>query len=382
MKKRILFFAICLMQFAGNFANSLQGVLLSDYIAHYNLKSAGQGSLGSFQSAGCILACILILILAGRFKRYYLLICSGVFLSAAVLTIGTKPSLPVLLALYLLLGLGFASTSNLTSSLSTSLYPGSASAMGMAHAFFGAGGLTAPLILKRALLSVPWNRVALLDGAVVSAVLILYLVVLFSSGDVLQSIPESTQKVSFRGIGQFFARRRNILLLAATFGYQAFQNGVSVWMIRYSETELHETARGALLLSVFWIGTTVARLLATRLPVSPVRLFSYGCLISGAVFLPAVLTRSLPLMFAAMVIAGLSSGACVPLAYHLAASWNEGNSLLPTSICSFALFASMLVTSPITAAVSTNGVIFGMTAVAVYVLAGGAVLLPLTRGKR
>lgn len=379
--KKWLFLAICLMQFSGNFANSLQGVLLSEYIDFYRLRSAGQGSMGSAQSAGCILACVGILILAGRIKRQHLLTCSGMLLSLSVLMIGVKPVFPVLLFLYLILGVGFAAISNLTSSMSASLYPGSASAMGMAHAFFGAGGLIAPLLLRRVLQVRPWNQVALLDGMIVLAVLFFYMLTITRTKTVLRDMPESMERVSFRGIGQFFRQKRNLLLLAAVFGYQAFQNGVAVWMIRYAERELSGAVNGAVLLSVFWIGTTAARLLTTRLHVSPARLYGFGCIVSGLAVMAAVFTNSSPAMLGAMIVAGLASGACVPLGYHLVCVWNTGNSLLPTSICSFAMFISMLVTSPVTAAVAANGVKYGMLAVSLYVLAGGCILLPLIFSK-
>ena len=55
-------------------------------------------------------------------------------------------------------------------------------------------------------------------------------------------------------VGEFFARKRNLLILLCAFGYQAYQGGMATWLVRYSDLMLDVKGYGALILSTFWIG--------------------------------------------------------------------------------------------------------------------------------
>ena len=382
MNKKLFFVSVCLVMFAANFANSAQGVLLSSYIDFYGLHSASQGLMSTFQSAGCVAACLCILFIAGRIKRWYILIFSAASLFLSMLLIGAKPVFFLLLSFYFIIGLGYASASNVSSSLASDLYKGSSGAMGMVHAFFGLGGLLAPLVLQAALDRISWNWVCVLDAVVIMLVLIFYLISLKSSKQVICELKDTGNKISAADVRAFFSRGRNILLLIGTFGYMAYQNGVNVWISRYTSVELGTADLGALTLSLFWVGNTIARLTVTRIKVRTELLFSAGCLISAAAFGVGLMANNSVTMLVCIIICGIASGASIPQLYHMGCTWNHESSLLPTSVLGLTMFISCMITAPVTASLTSYGLLAGMISVLVYVFIGGMGMLPLALKKQ
>ena len=368
--------------FAANFANSAQGVLLSNYIEYYDLIPSQQGLMGMFQSIGSILICLGLVFAAGRIKRSYILLFSAAVLFAAMLVIGFKPFFFLLLFMYLVIGLGYASASNVSSSLTSEMFKGSSSAMGMLHAVFGIGGLIAPIVLNSALDKMPWNYVCFLDAAIILIVLIVYIISLNAASETIGSLKEYGNHIKTENLRKFFTERKNILLLIATFGYMAFQNGINVWIVRFSQVELEAGSLSAVILSVFWVGNTLARLIVPRLKVKTEKMFSLGCLVSAFAFGTGILLKNPVVMIVCIAVCGITSGASIPQIYHMACVWNNMNSLLPTSVCGITLFVSTLVTSPITASLTSFGLNAGMISIFIYVLIAAIVMFPLVLKNR
>ncbi len=376
MEKRRFFVSLCLLQFAGNFANSLQGVLLSSYIEEYGLQSTTQGMMGTFASVGCFFSAFLVLLLAGKIKRQHFVIFSGVFMSAALLFISSKPQFIVFLILHFLIGVGYASNSNLCSSLVNSLTGNSGKAMGILHAAFGLGGLLAPIILNACLESISWNFAAFVDGIVVAAIYINYVFTLKASRNITATLAEKRENITSEDVKKYFSNKKNAFLLLGTFGYQGFQYGIAVWIARYSDMNLSVAGYGALILSSFWIGTAAARIIVPNIKLPTETLFSFGCFVSAATLLLGVAAGQTWLMFICIILSGFASGASVPQTYQLGAVWNEGRSLLSGSTSSLVMYSAQAITAPITAYCATDDITGGLTAIIIYALIGGFAMLP------
>lgn len=379
MKKNLFFSAVCLVMFAGNVANSIQGILLSTYIDYYGLEAASQGLMGTVQSVGSVLVCFAVFLLSGKFKRQHGMVYSACALSVAVFMISTKPPFAMLLLFYFLIGTGYTSTSTFASSLTSELYKGNGGAMGMIHGALGIGGLVAPVLLQAVLdRTGEWRLVCLADFAIVFFVLVYYLVALHVSRDELATLNSAgaNNPIVWADVKEFFCDKRNILLLLSAFGYAAFQNGVNTWTPRFANLHLDAGSMGAVMVSLFWVGTTIARLTITRIKKGTEILFSAGCLISALALGVGLLSNNAAVMLVCTIICGVSSGAAVPQLYHMGCS-NSKNSLLPSTILVLTMSTSFVMTSPLTAALTQYGIICGMAAIVVYAFIGGIAMLPL-----
>jgi len=379
MKKKLFFSAVCLVMFAGNFANSIQGILLSTYIDHYGLEAASQGLMGTVQSIGSVLVCFAILLLAGKFKRQHGMIYSACALCFAVFMISTKPPFAMLLLFYFFIGTGYTSTSTFASSLTSELYKGSGGAMGMIHASLGIGGLIGPVLLQAVLDRSEWRMVCLVDFAILFAVLVYYLVSLHVSRDELATMEDAStnERIRLEDVKVFFQKKSNILLLLSAFGYAAFQNGVNTWTPRFADLHLNAGSVGAIMVSLFWVGTTIARLTITHIKKGVEVLFAAGCLISALALGIGLLSNNSIVMLICIIICGVSSGAAVPQLYHLGCSKNSGNSLLPSTILVLTMSTSFVLTSPLTASLTQYGIAYAMVIIAVYAFVGGVAMMPL-----
>ena len=374
---QVFFIFVCFLMFATNIGHSAQGVLLSDLIDHYGLKSASQGLFSTFQSIGCIAACILVVILAGKIRRSRMLLCSISFMTAAIALMSLRLPIFAALPVYTLFGIGYASTSVVSSSFAATIYPGKQSVMGILHAFLGTGGLLAPLLLRRLRQGLPWNRVYAADALILLVVWLLYFFAMNATGVGQVERNDSRGKITLSGLKTFLSRPRNLLLLLAAFGYMGFQNGVGVWITRFLDFRIPGANIGPFALSAFWIGITVARLTIMRTKIRPEVAFAAGCLLSAASLALAIRATSAPLAFALILIAGFVSGAAIPQLYHLISVWNPENALLPTSVVGVTLYIATMLTAPFTAIFFSGSMVRGMITVVIYAVIGGAAFLPL-----
>ena len=378
-KKIYYFSAVCLLMFACNAANSLQGILLSDYIDHYKLVSTSQGLMGMFLSIGSVLICLAALIIAGRIRSSSFLIYSIMALCIPIGLFTLKPPFFLFLMLYFVIGTGYASISNFSTSLTSELFPGNSFAIGILHGVLGLGGLVAPLVLQQFRSRLAWNMVCAADAAILLFIAVYYLTAWRISKPMLQETEsvKAREKIRAKDLAGFLRRPCNILLLLSTIGYASFQFGISTWIVRYAGIELNAAKTGALMLSMFWVGTAAARLTVTRLKIRPVVTVGVGCLFAGLCLLFGILFHSAGVMVACLLLCGFSSGSTVPMLYHQGCQWHSGNSLLPTSIVALSMFIASMIASPLTATVAAAGLSRAMICVSVYGVISGLALFPV-----
>ena len=376
-----LFSTLALCEFGGNFINSLQGVLLTDFINFYHLESVSQGLAGTFQSVGGLIACLSILFLAGRVKKQYGLLFAGCCMVAGPVLIGLKPSFAIFLMCYTLMGIGYGSWGAFGTSMVSSLYNNDPKYTGITKAMFGLAGLIAPIVLRFFRGHLEWNQVAIVDGCLFGFVLMLYVIALLVTRKYNLIEEEKGQTLDLGYAKHFFAQRRNVLLLISIFAYQSFQSCLAAWMIRYSEFTLNSAQAGTLMLSTFWIGISVARLTLPRMKISPAKVLAYGCLITTGAMLIGIACRSIPIWFVCIAIAGFSSGASIPFTFHLCVKWNPG-SLIPSTFISVTLSSGPMITAPITAAFASANLSSGLLVITAYALLSGASMIPVVIEER
>jgi fucose permease len=111
---------------------------------------------------------------------------------------------------------------------------------------------------------------------------------------------------------------------AAIFFYAIHQVGLTAWVPYYLESSRGAGANAASIgLSAYWVGIIVGRFLVSRIVdrLGAAPLLIVGCLASAGATLAAVLvSRVLPAQ-ALLVLAGITSGATIPLAYSFGFSF-------------------------------------------------------------
>jgi len=379
MKRGFLFTGLCLLMFTANLINAAQGVLLSDLIGYYELESVSQGLMSTFQGLGSVCSILLILLLAGKVQRHVLLRASGVLLAFSLLFAAFRLPYFLVVAGFFLFGIGMASTSNLTSALSASLYPAAPSKMGLLHAALGAGGLLGPLVFQSMKRAAPenWNLVFLFCCALGLVVLGLYLLFSRNAAQAAPALQAGRDAIHGPDLRRFFSKRQNLLLLLATVLYAAFQNGVNVWITRYMEVELSGFALAALTLSLFWCGIAAARLIIPRLPVAAEKLLFYGCILSALLLGAGMLLGDPLLMTILTAVSGFVSGAAIPQFYYLSTERNREKTLLASTAVSLAIFFGQMAGAPLTALFADLGLPFALLSISGYALFAALALLPL-----
>lgn len=381
----LYFFAICLVQFFSQFANTTQGALLSSHISFYSLESASQGLINTAQSIGGVLVTLILIFLSGRISNHRIILFSVALECVALALMSFSPSLWVMLLFYIAFGMGFGSLSSVCASQASLLFPGKISFMGLMHSCFGLGGLLGPFVHSALLLSLggKWNWVYV---PVAVAALLVTLIFAFSGkscGTALDTLETDQQKAGLKDVGVFFKSKLNLLLLLGMFGYSAMQNGYNVWIIRFFENKLNAPGLAPAMLSLFWAGNTIARFVVPRLPIRPERSLCTGCILAFASTIAGAVSGNAVIMAVCTCITGIVSGASFPQFYHLVCQWNPHHTLMASSITTIIVYASWTLTSPITAYFNGNGLwTLGMIMVGAYAFIGGCAMLPTALKKQ
>ena len=149
-EKRTRFFytaAIYFMMFTASVCTTTQGVMLTQYIEYYELKSFEQGLMSAFQSGGNLAALFFLGVLLRRLRKRDILMITAVMIPCIFFMFGMRPSLFVFLSGYFVYGVVFGFLDSLASSVMVDLYPENSSLyMNILHGIYGLGGLAGPLI--------------------------------------------------------------------------------------------------------------------------------------------------------------------------------------------------------------------------------------------
>lgn len=308
-------------------------VMLNDIIRSYSLKGVEEGLMSSLVSAGAVTALLGTIILQGRVRKTQWIIGGGLLMSLMLMVKGASVPFGMFLTACFAMGLGLGVTDSCQSAFLADLTPsGSAKYMGALHGVFGIGSFLTPTILHRLLGVLPWRSVYILQGALC---LVLILQFALATGTLGRQIPVAAyreQKFDRQSFERFFKNKYFLLLLCSLFFGAAGQSGVIVWTLRYVSVYLGSPAIATVSLSLFWVTSTLSRFAAPHLPLSPSRILAYGAFISAVAWGAAIgISTPLSVCFACC-LAGLASGACMPMSLHEGATICPGSTGVPTSV--------------------------------------------------
>lgn len=365
--KIVYFIGLCVVMYMAAFANTVIGVLLTNFIEYYELSSYRQGLMATFQGIGSFGAICAVILISKKLHKRTILLIGCTCLAVSILLLSTTPPLPLVLAAYLILGVGVGTNSVTTSSLCADLFDGNGAFMGVAHSVFGLGGLTGPLIMNGLLgIGIDWQIVLLIAAGISFAGFAYFAGATVYSG---KRLPKKSSAgdggVSWKAVKSVLKDSHVLLLLVAVFMYSVVQNSTNTWIKRYMTIMLDAETIGGLTLSMFWLGTMISRLILPRLKTSRLKLLCLGCFVMALCTAAVNLTESPLAALILILISTLFSGASVPMMFSEACSRHMDNTLTASSMVSLFLYCGNMSMAPVTAACMDASLTGGM-----YFLAG------------
>ena len=363
-RRKYMVLGIYLMMCMNAICMSTQGTLLTDYINHYHLVSSSQGLMKSFETAGNIIALVLVGLLLGRLHKYWILMISACSVPVIYLVLGGQPVFGVLLALFLLYGIVFGFIDTLASSVMVDLFPeNSARYMNYLHGVYGLGGLSGPFLLQ-ALKNAgwSWNRLLTFCGilALIAGAVYCWAASMMLRGR-QEERPSAAKKLHALDYVNYFKSKKKCLLEACAILYGAHQSCLTVWVVRYVSEYLHAPRWGAMTLAVFWGGMAVSRLLFSRMHIRRTALIFWGYIGTGLLTLLGILLGNGFIMVVCVALAGFSEGATLPMTLDLACSWEPENTSFGSTMLLYGHNLGIIVSPVLTAfLISHFGITCGM----------------------
>ena len=336
---------IYLLMFMASVCTTTQGVMLTNYIEYYQLKSFEQGLMSAFQSGGNLAALFLLGILLGKMKKRNILMITAVLIPCVFLMFGLRPTLYIFLAGYFVYGVLFGFLDSLASSTMVDLYPEKSSLyMNLLHGIYGLGGLMGPVILRQfGFMGYAWNKILFLTGMIALAASAVYILATFATRN-LKVSNTMEEKITTKHVVAFMKTRKKRILFFCALFYGAHQIGITVWMTRYISDYLSMPELGSLALSVFWVCVAVSRLVFPRFGLDSRKAILGGHLISGLAILVGVLSQNGMVMFLCTGISGLAEGMILPLTLDIGCHWEIGHTSFGSSMVLLAHYIGFIVT--------------------------------------
>ena len=244
---------------------SLQGQMFSAIKTAYNLSLSQGGLLLSTQSVGGTLLSVLCILFISALNKTKLMVASGLMLCVLLMLVGVLPPLMLLFIMYAVLGFSGGAINTLTNSAMVDAMPQKAERyINFMHMLFSLGSVIAPVVSQAIYPSVGLLGVFLIFGgfAICWAV---FAVFAFSSH---MKTPLITGSFSF---GPRFREAVDILKtpgMAIVFAISILITAWQLSAIYYISTLFtdltHDPMKGALALSLLFLGMMVSRLIFAR----------------------------------------------------------------------------------------------------------------------
>lgn len=293
-RDRMVFAAACLGMLIFGVVLTALGAVLPSVTERFTLARTDAGSLFSLMSIGILVSSVSFGPVVDRYGYKGMLIAATALVLLGLEAIAFAGSPQVLAGGVLLIGLGGGIINGGTNALVADISAGARTArLSLLGVFFGIGAFGLPFVLGLLLSSLGYTAVVAAMGELVALVLVYYLVVQFPA-------PKQPQGFPLRDAAQLI--RDPVLLLLGLILF--FESGMEItmggWTAAYVNEVLALPAERALfLLSLYWLGMTLARLaLGTTLAHLPGRV----------VLLPSLATAFVGTMLLTLAESSLLAG--------------------------------------------------------------------------
>jgi len=363
-------------------AFSAISVLINHIIEHYQLAGSDQGLVISVLSVGNTLAVVSTLFLFRNMKKSTLLFLSGLLSVSMLALTGVSSSFTMLLLACLFIGVSFGWTDSYANSCIIDVNrDNSAKYQGALHGWYGVGAVLAPIAIQFLLVRNSWQEIYLILTPVVLLTVIVFMFTARSTGKIISEPRIKAVEFSRDEMRAFFKNKRNLCLILSMQSYSLMILALFAWTVRYMSVQYDAEGLGITSVTVMWVCITISRFFASRLPISLMKLHTYGSLVACAALAVGVLSDNALIMCIMIGVSGLSSGHSMPSLINEIVVGNEGGSQLPASIMILTTRISGVVVPPLLGFISVFSMQASMLVPIITVLAAGLLGFAIMRLK-
>lgn len=327
---------------------SLQGYLLDDLIAYYQLDNSAKGLAGAVANIGGVAALAASFFLMGRIRKFNLLKIGFAVCSAALIALCLRLSFALFVLFWGIIGIGLGFIDTLLSACMSDLYIGeekkATRMMCMLHMTYGLASMLVP-VLFTALMSggTKWYMMYPVVGVFGLAVLAF---TAFAAPEKGSAGPGTRQSITAGEIWKTVTTGALPFFILAMFFHGYFLAGLNTWITRYIGTTL-ACGLGDISLTFLFSGVMLSRFLFPFTGWKPERYIRFSCVISAGLLCIAVLTRNGTAAAILTALSGLAFGATIPCMLNLACESVPKNTMLATTPMMLALYLGQALSSPV-----------------------------------
>jgi len=284
----------------------------------YRITSAQQGLIFTMQSIGGLCMALYFAVRGERYNKINVIAAGMLLVGATGVAVGLAPPYTALILLVIAGGVGYSSMDVMVNSLIPELYPKQKNTLlPMAHAFFGAGAMTAPLLITTLVNpGVPssFARPFLLTGAVGIGIFLLFLII---SRRVIPETPYADMKAARKHVAdhpaEIFKTKKAWMFLMAGILYFSFQVGIMSWLPSYCQEVGLDFGTSGAMLTAFFMGSLVMRFCGPVIlkKMTARKAYILFSLFSVTAIAAALLTNNPAAMMTLFAISGFMQGSCV-----------------------------------------------------------------------
>ncbi|MDR2772746.1 MAG: MFS transporter [Elusimicrobiota bacterium] len=308
---------------------SLQ-VLMTDIIDNFSLTGSTQAMLPSMFLLGGTFSVLLMPFMKGRISKAFTMAVSSCVMTGLMALIGFSPSLIWAATLCLLLGLFAGWVDSYTNSSIVDIHKvNSRKYVGYLHASFCIGAMGLPMLIHFLMkMGFDWRKVCFVSALIMGLIAFKFIRTTSQNKDQINA-DSAEPKLSFKEIKTFAKDKFYIAMVLCYSFFCLSQNGVSIWLFHYTRT-VHPNVEilASFIVSAFWLGSFISRLVYYRIKVNTMKLFICGITISIAAHITGILSNS-PVLFLIMIfVMSLSSGFGFPSLVNETLTHYRGNTTM------------------------------------------------------
>lgn len=331
-----LIFCMCL---------NLTGSVLNDIMTDYNIDLSNGGLMTFFQYIGSLAAIFVLSFVADRFKKPVILMCAFAVVAVSLFFISGFQAFTLFMTLYFIFGAAMGTADTLNSAVLADLYPNKIEIMlSLLHGVCGIGATLIPII-SVFVGSRNWQGLYKGVAFVLFGVVALQLITYRRNKASVDSCYKKPSKEAEQLPSRKVMSDKNIVLaFLSTIFFALSQGGVFTWVVKYGTDVFPEAGEmlWALLLSFFWLGTTICRLSFGLIPkldtLNSKKVIIYGQILSGVVLLIGVISGNYIVFLISVTLCGLFNGETLPKIVGLMSNWYPNNKGFCSSISFMALY--------------------------------------------
>jgi fucose permease len=256
---KILFGAACLGMLLFGIAMTMLGSILPGVILKFGLSKSYAGTLFIVMNFGTLLGSLVFGPVVDRFGYKTLLCICTLILLIGLEGIAFTPVIQAFILFIFIFGCGGGIINGATNALVSDITPeGRSAGLALLGVFFGIGAFGVPLILGSLLNKFTYTQIIAVMGAIIVVAFIAFLFIRFPS-------PKQPHRFPVKEAVKLIKQPVLLLLAFILFFESGMEYMTGGWTAAFFNKVLHvDTSRAVVMLSVFWIGMMLSRLVLSR----------------------------------------------------------------------------------------------------------------------